>query len=181
MTNNRVSSISKIYAKALMDIAAENNSYDSILNQLQEIKAVLNNSEDLMIVLANSSIATAKKIEIINDVFAGKVDNSVLNFLKLIIEKNRFNEFEFIINSYSEMLDQKANKKKVEIVSAVKLNFEAKTNVLFKLEHKLNCEIVPDWQVDENIIAGLIFKFDDFVIDTSVRNKVENLSKTISR
>ncbi len=181
MTNNRVSSISKIYAKALMDIAAENNSYDSILNQLQEIKAVLNNSEDLMIVLANSSIATAKKIEIINDVFAGKIDNSVLNFLKLIIEKNRFNEFEFIINSYSEMLDQKANKKKVEIVSAVKLNFEAKTNVLFKLEHKLNCEIVPDWQVDENIIAGLIFKFDDFVIDTSVRNKVENLSKTISR
>ena len=164
-----------------MDIAAENNSYDSILNQLQEIKAVLNNSEDLMIVLANSSIATAKKIEIINDVFAGKIDNSVLNFLKLIIEKNRFNEFEFIINSYSEMLDQKANKKKVEIVSAVKLNFEAKTNVLFKLEHKLNCEIVPDWQVDENIIAGLIFKFDDFVIDTSVRNKVENLSKTISR
>lgn len=181
MTNNRVSSISKIYAKALMDIAAENNSYDSILNQLQEIKAVLNNSEDLMIVLANSSIATAKKIEIINDVFAEKIDNSVLNFLKLIIEKNRFNEFEFIINSYSEMLDQKANKKKVEIVSAVKLNFEAKTNVLFKLEHKLNCEIVPDWQVDENIIAGLIFKFDDFVIDTSVRNKVENLSKTISR
>lgn len=181
MTNNRVSSISKIYAKALMDIATENNSYDSILNQLQEIKAVLDNSEDLMVVLANSSIATAKKIEIINDVFAGKVDNGVLNFLKLIIEKNRFNEFEFIINSYSEMLDQKANKKKVEIVSAVKLNFEAKTNVLFKLEHKLNCEIVPDWQVDENIIAGLIFKFDDFVIDTSVRNKVENLSKTISR
>ena len=72
-------------------------------------------------------------------------------------------------------------RKKVEIVSAIKLNFEAKTNVLFKLEHKLNCEIVPDWQVDEDIIAGLIFKFDDFVIDTSVRNKVENLSKTISR
>ena len=160
MTNNRVSSISKIYAKALMDIATENNSYDSILNQLQEIKAVLDNSEDLMVVLANASIATAKKIEIINDVFAGKVDNGVLNFLKLIIEKNRFNEFEFIINSYSEMLDQKANKKIVEIVSAVKLNFEAKTNVLFKLEHKLNCEIVPDWQVDENIIAGLIFKFE---------------------
>ena len=30
MTNNRVSSISKIYAKALMDIATENNSYDSM-------------------------------------------------------------------------------------------------------------------------------------------------------
>ena len=67
-----------------------------------------------------------KKIEIVNDIFQGKVDNKVLNFLKLIIEKNRFNEFEFIIKSYSEMLDKKANKKKVEIVSAIKLNFEAK-------------------------------------------------------
>ena len=43
-----------------MDIASENNSYDSVLNQLNEIKNILDNSEDLKVVLDNSSISTKK-------------------------------------------------------------------------------------------------------------------------
>ena len=78
-------------------------------------------------------------------------------------------------------VNKKSNKKNVEIISPIELNFETKSNVLFKLEHKLNCEVVPRWTVDEDIIAGLTFKFDDYVIDTSIRNKIENLSKNISR
>ena len=61
------------------------------------------------------------------------------------------------------------------------MNFETKSNILFKLERKLQCEVIPHWSIDENIIAGLQFKFDDYVIDSSVRNKIENLSKNISR
>lgn len=83
--------------------------------------------------------------------------------------------------SYIEMLDKMSNKKKVEITSSIDLTFENKTNVLFALEHKLNCEVVPIWRVDKSIIAGLTFKFDDYVIDTSVRTKIENLRKKITR
>ena len=90
-------------------------------------------------------------------------------------------EFDSILTSYNDKIDRLANIKNVEIISAIDLNFETKTNILFKLEHKLNCEIVPHWHTDKNIIAGLTFKFDDYVIDTSIRNKIENLSKNISR
>ena len=78
-------------------------------------------------------------------------------------------------------MDNMSNKKNVEIVSSIELNFETKSNILFKLERKLQCEVIPHWSIDENIIAGLQFKFDDYVIDSSVRNKIENLSKNISR
>ena len=47
------------------------------------------------------------------------------------------------------------------------------------LEHKLNKEITPIWTVDKGLIAGLAFKIDDCVIDTSIRAKLENLSKNI--
>ena len=122
----RISTVSKNYAQALLEIAAEHDSYEHIKNQLEEVAQVLHSSKDLQIVMSNSSISAAKKIDILND-------------------------------------------------------FETKTNILFKLEHKLNCEIVPHWHTDKNIIAGLTFKFDDYVIDTSIRNKIENLSKNISR
>lgn len=177
----RISTVSKNYAQALLEIAAENNSYEQIKHQLEEVAQVLHSSKDLQIVMSNSSISAAKKIDILDSIFGSKIDKKILNFLKLLVEKNRFMEFDSILTSYNDKIDKLANIKNVEIISAIDLNFEMKTNILFKLEHKLNCEIVPHWRTDKNIIAGLTFKFDDYVIDTSVRNKIENLSKNISR
>ena len=106
MTEKIISTISKIYAKSLIDVAMESNSLDKFHQQLGEVLSVLKSSCDLQKVIGNPTI---------------------------------------------------------------------------KLEHKLNCEITPSWSVDESIIAGLLFKFDDYVIDTSVRTKIESLSKSISR
>lgn len=181
MAEKRISTVSNIYAKSLIEIAAESNSFAYFKTQLEQVLEVLQSSQDLKIVMGNSSVSTSKKIEILNDIFGEKIDAKILNLLKLLVEKNRFSELEAIYNSYCEMLNVQSNKKTVEIISAIDLTFEQKTNILFKLEHKLNCEVIPKWEVDDNIIAGLLFKFDDYVIDTSIRSKIQNLSKSISR
>jgi F-type H+-transporting ATPase subunit delta len=179
MTKTLISTISKIYAKALLEVASDKKSYEKIKKQLDEISKIMDSSEDLKIVMNNSSIAISKKIEILDAVFGGKIEPKLLNFLKILVEKNRFNELKSVGNAYGEMIDTLDNLKKVEITSSVPLNFENKSNVLFKLEHKLGCEVVPTWSVDKSLIAGLSFKFDDTVIDTSVRAKLESLRKSI--
>lgn len=181
MTETKITSISKNYAKALVETAQQGNLQEEIKNDLHEIFDVFNSSNDLSVVMENSSISTSSKIEIIDEIFKGKINEKVLNFLKILVEKNRFNELGAVINSYDDIMQQKSNKKYVEIISPIELNFETRTNVLFKLEKKLNCEIIPRWSVDKSIIAGLMFKFDDYVIDTSIRTKLESLSKSISR
>lgn len=171
-----ISTISKVYAKALMETGGD---YKILESQLNEISNVINSSNDLKVIMSNSSISISKKIEIIDAVFNEKIDKKLLNLLKILIEKNRFNEFEAVRESFSKLTEEKSNKKTVEIISPVKLNFENRTNVLFKLEHKLNKEITPIWTVDKSLIAGLAFKIDDCIIDTSIRAKLENLSKNI--
>ena len=94
MTECRVSTVSKNYAKALLDVADEFNSLDLIKTQLDDIKSVLQSSKDLQIVMENSSISSAKKIEILTSIFGNKIDEKLMNFLKLLVEKNRFGEFD---------------------------------------------------------------------------------------
>lgn len=181
MVKTIISTVSKNYAKALMEIATEQKSFEKIENQLNQISDVLKSSDDLRIVMSNSSISISNKIEIIEEVFNNKVDKNILNFLKILAQKNRFQEFDTIRLAYSDMVEKHSNKKTVEVYSPIELNFENKSNVLFKLEHKLGCEITPVWKIDKTLIAGLAFKIDDCVIDTSVRAKLTNLSKNINR
>ena len=42
-----------------------------------------------------------------------------------------------------------------------------------------NKEVVVEWGVDSDIIAGLIFNIDEMIIDNSIRHKLEDLSKEI--
>ena len=100
-----------------------------------------------------------------------------MNFIKIIVEKNRFNEFGQIISAYKELLDSANNTQNVEIISAIELSDSQKQNIIEKLSAKLNKNIKPDWIIDKSIIAGLVIKMDDNVIDSSVKNKLEKLSR----
>ena len=50
-----------------------------------------------------------------------------------------------------------------------------------KISQKLNKNVLVDWKVNNNIIAGLIFKIDETIIDSSVRCKLESLGRVIAR
>ena len=69
------------------------------------------------------------------------------------------------------------NIKRVEIVSAVELSDEQKQKTIEKLHIRLNKEVKVNWALDTNIIGGLVIKIDDDIIDTSLKNKLDKLSK----
>ena len=101
----------------------------------------------------------------------------ILNFIKILIEKQRINELNEIHQAIVNISDENSNRKTVEIISSIELDDTTKEKIINSLNKKLNCDIQPDWQTDEKIIAGLIFKYDDYVIDTSILAKLKKLSK----
>ena len=85
MAELNISTVSKNYAQALIDVAAESNSYELFKDQLDEIKSVLDSSKDLQIVMGNTSINISKKIDILNTILGDKVNPKIMNFLNLLI------------------------------------------------------------------------------------------------
>lgn len=181
MDKNKISLISKNYANALIEISKQDNSFENFKTQLQQVSDTINSSNDLKLVMDNSSVSYINKIEIIENIFKDKIDLRILNLLKILIEKNRFDEFDSITQAYCEIADNFERKKDVEIISSVELEIDIKGKILNKLEQKLHSEVMPRWTVDESLIGGLVFKFGDVVIDTSIKSKLENLSKYMLR
>ena len=117
MSENKISQISKNYAKALIEISKQDNSFVSVKTGLYNALSTISVSQDLKLVTDNSAISVAKKIEIIEEIFRNKIDDKVLNLLKILLEKNRFSELEGIVQAYNEMTDSFEQRKNVEIIS----------------------------------------------------------------
>ncbi|MBQ6516923.1 ATP synthase F1 subunit delta [bacterium] len=178
----KLSLAAKRYSKALIELSMDGSIDNTmILNQLYFVQEVLNSSKELRDVLNMPQISTDIKKEILNKVYEPHIDKVVLNFLNVLLEQNRFKEFDEILASYKEELDKFKNINNVEVISAVELTDEQKDRLKNKLQEKLNCSIEANWGIDPAIMAGLVIKYDGNVIDMSLRNKLKDLNKNIVR
>lgn len=176
----KISQSAKTYAEALIKTAQDNIlTYNDILTDLETTKAIINSSVDLKNILLTPAVSVEQKTEIIEDVFKNQINPYTINFLKILADKKRFNEFDAIIEAYKHETDEINGIKRVEVISAIDLSDDYKKKISDKLQEKLQKKIYVNWQTDNSILGGLIINIDDNVIDTSIKNKLENLSKNI--
>lgn len=174
--------ISDRYAEALVELAKDGKmTFEKISSNLDLIREILSQSKDLNEFLTNPLISTNDKKEIIEKVFGKEVDVLIVNFLKVLTDKERFSLFEEIFESYNKLLDNINNISRIKVVSAVSMSDEAQKRLKIKLEEKLRKNVVLDMSVDSDIIAGLVIKIGDNIIDMSLKHKLEDLSKSITR
>lgn len=171
----------KRWAKALMELACEdeNISKEDILDDLKEIADTIQTSGELSEVINNPSISTEEKQVVLCKLFQTNIMPIVYNFLFVLNLKKRVGIISEIAIQFEKELEMLKNIARVNITSAIELSDNRKEDIKTKIAEKLNKDVVVDWGVDSEIIAGLIFNIDDNILDNSVRSKLEDLSKEI--
>lgn len=182
MANNKNTLIADRYSDALVKLARDGKlTFETISANLNLIKEILTESKDLEEFLTNPIVSVDDKKEVIDKVFSTELDVLILNFIKLLVDRNRFDTFRDILNSYNLALDDINNISRIKVISAVTMPEEAKTKLKNKLETKLKKNVILDLDIDPSIIAGLVIKLGDNIIDMSLKHKLEDLSKNITR
>ncbi len=171
--------ISTRYANALLQTAEENNSFEEALKSIELVYNTLASSDELKSILNSYLISTSKKENILEAIFFGKVSSEVKNFLKLIAIRGRANLLFEICERFIQLSDEKLNRIKVQISSAVELSENQKEDIVKKLEKITNKKIVASYKVDKSIIGGFTARYKDTVIDASVKHQLELLKKKL--
>lgn len=161
----------KVYAKALIDLNS-----DFVPKDLELLKNTFEQSSELSDIIKNPTVSSDIKKELINDIFKTSINPQIINFLEILIDKKRFSLLNGIIEEYNNYTDEKNNVEKIKVISAINLSEERKKQIEDKLQTRLNKTIIADYETDKSIIAGLVIKIGDDVIDTSMKTKLDNLN-----
>ena len=175
--------VARRWAKALMELANEDEgtSKEDILDDLREVAECIDNSEELSNAINNPSISTEEKQIIMCKLFQNNVMPIVYNFLFALNLKKRLNIIGSIADEFRKELEKFKNIVRVNVTSAIELNDDKKNEIRNRIAEKLHKDVVVDWGIDADIIAGLIFNIDETIIDNSIRHKLDNLSKNIMK
>lgn len=172
--------LTRRYAKAYLEYAIQNQMTDEGLSDMQTISETINESRELRRILSEPFITDNKKNDILIRVFKGNVSDKTLNFISLMIDKNRSDIIADVYEQYRELYNEYNNIAVVTVTTAVKIDETMTQKFLYFVKDvvKGNIQIVND--IDEKIIGGFIIRRGDYVYDASVRTKLKNLSKIFS-
>ena len=173
--------ISTTYAQALFDVCVEENKVDEFFDEVRFVNEAIKNNESFFDILKTPRINITEKKKIIDDVFGGRLTNEIINFIKILIDKRRIayiieiaDEFEGMVYSYKGIVKAKA-------YSSICLSNEQIKKLERKLSEQSKKTVEIENIVDESLLGGIMIKFNDKVIDDTLKGKLERLGNNLNR
>ena len=157
-------------------MAAEKKLVDPVLEDLSNLKNILKDNKELSLVVKSPLITSIDKLNIFESLLKKINANELTStFLKVIEKNKRFSNLASIITQFMNINSQKRGDVLADITSADELNDDQKNNITNQLKSILGDKLSLSFDVDKNIMGGLIVKVGSKMIDTSLANKINKL------
>ncbi|PRR83149.1 F0F1 ATP synthase subunit delta [Clostridium vincentii] len=167
--------LDKRYALALYRVAEEKGKVKEYLGDLRAICDLIDNNEDFKNVIKHPQISTKKKKQTFINIFKGSIDEELLSFLLILIEKDRIVYIREKLNEMEKIHLERENTLIAVVKTAVPM-LEAEAETLKKkLEKKYDKKIIMTTEVDKDILGGVFVRVGNDVIDGTVKSRLDEM------
>ena len=168
------------YAKALLEIAKEQNKVSSVLKDMNFILQINKTTNDFESLISSPIISAEKKNETFEKVFDQFEDVSK-SFVKLITDNRRESSLPSIAQSFILQVKDYEGITPITITSAIPLDKSVRDIIVTKIQNSVKDKLEIKEQIDESLIGGFVVKMGDMEIDASISNQFNNLKKRLVR
>ena len=169
------------YARALHDVLYPAKA-EMGLEQLRSFSAMLIQQADARLVFENPTVSTENRKDLLTKIGdALKLDNSIRNFLGLLIERNRLDLLGEITSTYERFLDEKLGFIKAHVTSALELDAAQKGAVTAQLQALTGKKVKMQVSVDPALIGGFVAEVGGTIYDGSIRQQLQTFRNSLTQ
>ena len=176
--NPLASKIATPYARALYDFSVDQNIMHQVTADFQNLEVFLKQTPDLVTYLTNPVVTNVAKKEILTKTLKSQLNTETFQFLLVLVNRNRINLIQPVIDSYLNLVYDLASIKMVEVTSAFPFTNKQKNTLVKKLKEMTNArEIRLAITVDSSLIGGFLIKTESKILDFTIKNQLQQLAK----
>jgi F-type H+-transporting ATPase subunit delta len=170
--------IAQVYARSLFEVAKEHDKLDVVREQLGEITDAIRESHDLQVFFFSPYFSTDEKVEGLRSALQD-ADESVVNFLDLLIEKHRMPALFRIRREFDALWEEENRLLPVQVTSAIELDESTVRQIGDAIGEQTGRRIELTSEVDPGILGGIVLRVGNSILDASIRNRLEKLRKQV--
>lgn len=172
--------IAQVYARALFEVAQERDVLDDVRAQLGQFADALHEQRDLAVFFFSPYFSTEEKKDGLHRMIEG-ADPGFLNFLEALLERHRMPAIFRIRSRYEELWDEENKLLPVAVTSAVELDEATVRSIGERVGEQTGRRVELASHVDPEILGGIVLRVGNFVLDASIRNRLNQLRKQVAQ
>ena len=169
------------YAGALLASAQEAGVLEGVAESYAALLELQLGQTDLRVFLESPQVRTEEKKELLGTVFGGRVEPLLLNFVYLLIDKNRMENFRDIGEEFAALVEREAGVMRAKGTTAVPLPDDLEKKLRDKLAGLTGKTMILEKRVDPAVIGGVKVVMEDKILDGTVRTNLDLLRKTLEK
>jgi F-type H+-transporting ATPase subunit delta len=165
--------VAKRYAEALLRAAADEKTEEIVAKDLESLRASIEASRDLQLLLKSPVIKRDKKKEVLHALFEGNVSGTTLSFLHLVAEKGRESALPSIIQRFMEIRNEKLGILTVDVTAVSDLSTDQMQALKDRFAALTKKTILMNLSFDAALKGGFRARVGDTVFDGSIQRQLE--------
>ncbi len=172
--------IAEVYARALFEVAVDKDRLDEIHEQLDVFADAVGENLDMARFFFSPYFSTEDKKDALHKAVGG-ADDAMMNFLEALIERHRMPVIFRIRDRFDQLWEGERKLLPVEVTSAVKLDPDTIAGIGESIGKQVDRRVELSSRVDPEIIGGVVLRVGNFILDASIRHRLEQLRKQVAR
>ena len=174
--------VNAVYGDALFQLALEEGKLQEMKAEVETLRQVFIENEELSRILTHPDLDKNAKVNLMENIFKEKCSDNMMGFLSLTVKKGRYEEIISIFDYFIRRAKEEEGIGTASVASAVNLTEKAKKRIedrLLELTKYKSLEMT--YTVDESLIAGLVIRIGGRVADSSMKTKLQNMKKVLTK
>lgn len=173
-------SIFNRYAIGLLSLSIEEDRVLECYDEIQTLKKIFQENPELSSILSSKIISKKEIFDIVDKVFAS-FSKDIINFIKLIIDKNRAFYLYPIIVETIYRFDDYLSVEQGTVYSTIPLGEEKIKELEDAITQKINKKVILENKIDKELIGGIKIDLKNHVYDASIKAKLEQMKNILGK
>jgi F-type H+-transporting ATPase subunit delta len=171
-----VSLVARRYAKALLELGMEQGQIDALVDEVAAFAAAWETGADLRNAIGNPLVSLAAKKAVVSDL-AERIGASATsrNAMLLLVDRRRMTTLPYVARLLRELADDRRGLVHAEVTTAAPLSDAYYARLQVQLEKMTGKRVAIDRRTDASLIAGVVTRIGDRVVDGSLRTRLLSL------
>ena len=174
---NRFSdSSAKSYSQALYELAFEEKNLNDVEKNVISLLRLISQSGDFNSLIKDPTNKQENQLNVINIIFEKfNLNNLLKKFLNFLVIKRRFFYVEKILKDFILICSKNRGEISAKLTVAKELNENQINKIKNDLSQNFGSDVKLNYNYDPGLIGGLIMQIESVMIDTSIKNKLQQI------
>ena len=177
-----VGSIARRYARALFDLAVEQDRVEAWSDALASLQQAIDSSQELRDVLENPVYTRDQRRSIVEKlVHALRLERDPASLVYLLADRGRLEHLRAIVDTFGHLADEKLGRVRAHITSAVPLDGADAARIAERLSATTRAKVLVESDVDPALLGGVVARVGSITYDGSLRTQLDDLRRQLKQ